>query len=87
MISAQMNAGANYPMKVESQKLFLEFMDEPAHSPRCKHEGVNRFRDGPTYHATNVGLITIGWTATDPEVLLQAIDVDGAARIGKKITF
>ncbi len=47
----------------------------------------NRFRDGPTYHDTNVGLITIGWRATDPEVLLQAIDVDGTARIGKKITF
>lgn len=34
------DAGAEYPMKVESQELFLEFLDEPADSPRRKREGV-----------------------------------------------
>ena len=34
------DAGAEYPMKVESQKLFLDFFDEPADSPRRQHEGV-----------------------------------------------
>ena len=28
------DAGASYPMKVESQKLFCDFMDVPADSPR-----------------------------------------------------
>jgi alkaline phosphatase D len=34
------DAGAEYPMKVESQRLFLDFMDEPADSPRRRREGV-----------------------------------------------
>lgn len=34
------DAGAEYPMKVESQRLFLDFVDEPADSPRRRREGV-----------------------------------------------
>jgi alkaline phosphatase D len=34
------DAGAEYPKKVESQKLFLDFFEEPADSPRRKREGV-----------------------------------------------
>jgi alkaline phosphatase D len=34
------DAGAEYPMKIESQRLFLEFMDEPEQSPRRRREGV-----------------------------------------------
>lgn len=34
------DSGANYAMKVESQRLFLEFMDEPADSERRRREGV-----------------------------------------------
>jgi len=34
------DAGATYPMKVESQKLFLDFMDVPADSPRRRREGI-----------------------------------------------
>lgn len=34
------DAGAEYPMKVQSQKLFLDFMDEPAASPRRQREGI-----------------------------------------------
>lgn len=34
------DAGAEYPMKVESQRLFLDFMDEPVDSPRRRREGV-----------------------------------------------
>ena len=34
------DAGAEYPMKHESQRLFLDFMDEPADSPRRRREGV-----------------------------------------------
>ena len=47
----------------------------------------NRFRDGPTYHGNNVGLIHIDWQARGPSVLLQCVDVDGAARIDKRIEF
>jgi alkaline phosphatase D len=34
------DAGAEYPMKPQSQKLFLDFMDEPVDSPRRQREGV-----------------------------------------------
>ena len=34
------DTGSNYVMRVDSQKLFLEFMDEPANSPRRQREGV-----------------------------------------------
>lgn len=47
----------------------------------------NRFRDGTTYHDTNVGLITIDWRAKGPEVLLQLLDAGGRVRIEKKIGF
>lgn len=47
----------------------------------------NRFRDGPTYHGNNVGLITIDWQGKGPSVLVQLLDVDGSARIEKRISF
>ena len=34
------DAGSNYAQRVESQRLFLDFMDEPASSPRRQREGV-----------------------------------------------
>jgi len=34
------DAGAEYPMKRASQRLFLDFMDEPEDSPRRRREGV-----------------------------------------------
>ena len=34
------NSGGEYPMKRESQRLFLDFMDEPADSIRHRREGV-----------------------------------------------
>ncbi len=47
----------------------------------------NRFRDGPTFHDNNVGLLTIDWHNSKPEVLLQVLDVDGVSRLEKKIGF
>ncbi|HWN97275.1 MAG TPA: alkaline phosphatase D family protein [Methylomirabilota bacterium] len=47
----------------------------------------NRFRDGPTCHDNNVGLITIDWTARQPAILLQLFDVNGTVRIEKRIVF
>jgi alkaline phosphatase D len=40
------DAGAEYPMKVESQRLFCDFIDEPADSPRRRRPGVY---DGRTF--------------------------------------
>lgn len=34
------DAGASYPMKAEAQRLFLDFMDVPAESPRRRREGI-----------------------------------------------
>lgn len=47
----------------------------------------NIFREGPTYHGNNVGLINIDWTAHDPAVRVQLFGVDGAVHIEKRITF
>lgn len=47
----------------------------------------NRFRDGPTFHDRNVGLITIDWRAGKPAALLQVLDANGTVRIEKQITF
>ena len=47
----------------------------------------NRFRDGPTFHDTNVGLLTIDWRGEEPQVLLQVLDMSGIPRIEKRIGF
>jgi phosphodiesterase/alkaline phosphatase D-like protein len=47
----------------------------------------NRFREGPTYHDHNVGLMTIDWSARRPVVLLQLFDLKGQVRIEKRIVF
>ena len=47
----------------------------------------NRFRDGPTYHGNNVGLINIDWRSRGPSVLLQLFDMDGKVRIEKRVEF
>ena len=47
----------------------------------------NRFRDGPTCHDTNVGMIQIDWTSRGPQVLLQVLDSHGVERIGKHLSF
>jgi alkaline phosphatase D len=47
----------------------------------------NRFRDGPTYHGNNVGLLTIDWQAISPSVRLQLFDVDGRVRLEKRVEF
>jgi alkaline phosphatase D len=44
----------------------------------------NRFRDGPTYHDVNAGLLTIDWSGTKPAALIQVIDVNGTVRIEKR---
>ena len=42
----------------------------------------NKFREGPTWHRPNMGLITIEWREDGgPAVRLQLIDVDGVVRI------
>jgi alkaline phosphatase D len=46
----------------------------------------NRFRDGPTYHDTNVGLLTIDWSGKSPKARVQVIDVNGTTRIEKRVT-
>jgi alkaline phosphatase D len=44
----------------------------------------NKYREGPTYHEPNIGLITIDWART-PVVTLRLFDVDGRVRIEKRI--
>lgn len=47
----------------------------------------NKFRDGPTYHGNNVGMITIEWQKSGADVLFQLFDVEGKTRIEKRIPF
>jgi alkaline phosphatase D len=46
----------------------------------------NFYRDGPTYHDANMGLILINWQrgrGPSPEIALRLLDVDGRVRIEK----
>jgi alkaline phosphatase D len=45
----------------------------------------NIYRDGPTFHKTNVGLIEVDWTAEGPALKLQILDQDGQVKIEKKL--
>jgi alkaline phosphatase D len=78
----------------------LSRLDRPGDYPLCdltssaltqKHpRGTptpNRYREGPTYHDANAGLITIDWRAPRPAVTLQLLDVNGSVRITKRIQF
>jgi alkaline phosphatase D len=47
----------------------------------------NNFRDGPTYHGNNVGMMIIDWQHSGPRVLLQVLDAEGKTRIEKRIDF
>ena len=52
------DAGSEYAMKVESQKLFLDFFDEPADSPRRQRPGVyHSYRFGPDGRRVQVILL------------------------------
>jgi alkaline phosphatase D len=43
----------------------------------------NRYRDGPTYHDANLGLIEIRWKRSTPVVTLKLIDASGKVRLEK----
>lgn len=43
----------------------------------------NQFREGPTYHDANLGLIKIDWSRPEPSVTLQLLDASGAVRFQK----
>jgi alkaline phosphatase D len=47
----------------------------------------NRFRDGPTYHDANMGLILIDWKSDvrSPAITLRLLDADGRSRIEKNV--
>jgi alkaline phosphatase D len=46
----------------------------------------NIYREGPTWHHPNIGLITIDWNSKPmPTVTLQLFDVDGHVRIEKRL--
>lgn len=47
----------------------------------------NIYREGPTYHDANVGVIRIDWASGKPAVTLRLLDVNGTARIERKIAF
>ena len=40
MTMAKNDVGGEHPIKAESQKLFLDFIGEPIHSPRRRQEGI-----------------------------------------------
>src|SRR5690606_1221527 len=52
------DAGREYPMRRESQQVFLDFLDVPADSPRRATEGVHSFHDqGPEDKSVRVILL------------------------------
>jgi alkaline phosphatase D len=47
----------------------------------------NQFREGPTFHDNNVGLLTIDWSDRGPAVRMQIIDAQGQTQIEKVVRF
>jgi alkaline phosphatase D len=47
----------------------------------------NRFRDGPTWHDANLGIIEIDWSPPKPALTLRLIDASGETRLEKSIRF
>jgi alkaline phosphatase D len=47
----------------------------------------NKYRDGPTYHDSNLGIIRIEWNGTQPIVTLELLDAVGEIRLQKRISF
>ena len=45
----------------------------------------NRYREGPTYHDANMGLIRIDWQKRGPAVTLELLDVQGSVQIEKRV--
>jgi hypothetical protein len=45
----------------------------------------NRYREGPTYHDANMGLIRIDWRPNRPAVTLELLDASGAVQIAKRV--
>ena len=77
---SRLDRGGDYPLYDLTSSALTEVHKRGTPTP-------NRFRDGPTYHGLNVGLITIDWRAKGPAVLLQLFEVNGTVRIEKKLAF
>lgn len=45
----------------------------------------NRYREGPTYHDANMGLIRIDWQKERPAVTLELLDAEGKVRIARRV--
>ena len=62
------DGGKNYPKKAESQKVFLEFFEEPSGSPRWKQEGIyTSYEYGPTDQQVKVILLDQRYHRDDPD--------------------
>lgn len=66
------DAGEEFPMKEPSKRLFLEFMNEPADSPRWTQQGVYTARVvGPVGRRVQIILLDTRWSRS---ALTQAVD-------------
>ncbi|MFM2044281.1 MAG: hypothetical protein RLY86_2857 [Pseudomonadota bacterium] len=68
------DAGADYPMKEESRRQFLDFFGEPAESPRRRRDGIHTARTfGPPGRRVQVILPDLRWNRTP----LTALELGG----------
>ncbi|MBB5745744.1 alkaline phosphatase D family protein [Brevundimonas variabilis] len=78
------DAGADYPMKEESRRLFLDFFGEPADSPRRTRDGIYTAHVfGPAGRQVQVILPDLRWNRT-PLMSLELGDQDYDAWIEKR---
>ena len=62
------DAGGEYPMKRESQKLFLDFIGEPENSPRRSQEGIyTSYTYGPDGQKVKLILLDTRYHREDPD--------------------
>lgn len=78
------DAGADYPMKAESRRLFLDFFGEPADSPRRSRDGIYAaYVFGPAGQRVQILLPDLRWNRT-PLMSLELGGLDYDAWVEKR---
>ena len=78
------DAGADYPMKEETRRLFLDFFGEPADSPRRTRDGIYTSHVfGPAGRRVQILLPDLRWNRT-PLVPLELGDQDYGAWVERR---
>ncbi|MEW6305174.1 MAG: alkaline phosphatase D family protein [Verrucomicrobiota bacterium] len=75
---SKMDSGAGYPLYDMTSSALTQKHPRGTPTP-------NIYREGPTWHEANVGLLHIDWEQKNPPITIQVIDEQGTVRIEKQL--